>query len=132
MRAEARRWWRQAGEDLKAAAASRQAGAYEWAAFQAQQAAEKGLKALLYERGRTSILTHSIKELMDLAEGEGVRFDGLGPAAKALDAVYIPSRYPNGLGGDLTPHDYYDLEDADRCISFAESIQEIVKGSLAP
>jgi len=40
-------WLAQAKRDLKAARDSLSSGNYEWTAFQAQQAAEKALKALL-------------------------------------------------------------------------------------
>lgn len=43
-----------------------------------------------------------------------------------MDSVYIPARYPNGIAGDLAPFEYYDLEDAEECISFAELILEEV------
>jgi HEPN domain-containing protein len=45
---EAGRWFRQAECDLAAALVSLNGGSYEWTCFQAQQSAEKALKALLY------------------------------------------------------------------------------------
>ncbi len=61
MNREAKRWMRQAESDLRSARGSLQNGSHEWACFQSQQAAKKSLKALLYGRGKTSIITHSIK-----------------------------------------------------------------------
>lgn len=46
--AEARRWLKQAFADRGAAEASLASGHFEWACFQAQQAAEKALKALWF------------------------------------------------------------------------------------
>ena len=48
---ESMRWVRQAEKDLKASKNSLKSGDYEWACFQAQQAAEKALKSILYARG---------------------------------------------------------------------------------
>ena len=60
----ASRWFDQAKWDLKAARDSEAAGNYEWACFQAQQAAEKALKAFLLAVGSMPPLTHSIRTLL--------------------------------------------------------------------
>ena len=57
---ESMRWFKQAEKDLKASKNSLKLGDYEWACFQAQQAAEKALKSILYARGFRKILTHSV------------------------------------------------------------------------
>ncbi|HUX99148.1 MAG TPA: HEPN domain-containing protein [Candidatus Deferrimicrobium sp.] len=46
------RWFSQAKFDLEAAKVSLNAGNYEWACFQAQQAGEKALKSYLYLHGK--------------------------------------------------------------------------------
>ncbi len=51
---EAKRWLTQAKRDLKAAKDSARNENYEWACFQAQQAAEKTVKALLYAYGASA------------------------------------------------------------------------------
>ncbi|MGQ9595911.1 MAG: HEPN domain-containing protein [Thermoproteota archaeon] len=66
----ARRWLRQAERDLKAAGDSFVSGNYKWACFQAQQAAEKALKAVLFLRGLGAVLTHSIFELNKVRDEE--------------------------------------------------------------
>ena len=43
MREEIDNWWKQAEKDLSAAKNSPNSGDYEWASFQSNQAAEKGL-----------------------------------------------------------------------------------------
>ena len=35
--------------------------------------------------------------------------------------------YPNGLAGDVAPTEFYEKEDAEKCISSAESILNAVK-----
>ena len=42
---------------------------------------------------------------------------------------YIPTRYPDGLAGELAPAEFYEMEDAEQCISYAELISESVKRS---
>ena len=37
-----------------------------------------------------------------------------------MDAVYITTRYPDSIVGDLTPSEYFDEEDAEECIRCAE------------
>ena len=45
--------------------------------------------------------------------------------AKALDKLYIPTRYPNGLP-DLTPAEVYTDADARQAIQAAEKIISLV------
>lgn len=53
MRKIASKWLKQAEADLKAARDNLEDANYEWSCFQAQQSAEKALKAFLYEKGYT-------------------------------------------------------------------------------
>ncbi|MGA1844571.1 MAG: HEPN domain-containing protein [bacterium] len=124
---EAKRWLRQAEADLKAANDSAKDGNYEWSCFQAQQGAEKSLKAYLYSLGYTSFTTHSIKLLVKECRKKEKEFAQLEEAARILDAYYIPTRYPNGLDEDIAPVDYYDKEDAERCLSYATLTLTVVK-----
>jgi HEPN domain-containing protein len=55
------KWWKQAEADLQAARDSYRNEHYEWSYFQVQQSGEKALKAYLYEKGYTSIMTHLLK-----------------------------------------------------------------------
>ncbi len=125
---EARRWFAQAVRDLKAARDSLEDGNYEWSCFQAQQAAEKAVKALLHAYGR-SCWGHSIVELLDaLRDVEKVGED-LYVAARELDRHYIPSRYPNAFESGY-PGMYYDEPTASRAIEAAEKIVSWVKQRL--
>jgi len=125
MRKEAERWLRQAQADLKAARDSLEDKHYEWSCFQAQQCGEKALKAFLYDKGFTTIISHSLKELLQECVKHESEFAQATRAAKMLDMYYIPTRYPNGLSGSLVPVDFYEKEDAEQCISYAELILTI-------
>jgi HEPN domain-containing protein len=130
MRKITTKWLRQAEADLKAARDSLGDGNHEWSCFQSQQSGEKALKACLYEKGYTSIVTHSLKELLKECSKLDASFSTLSTDARNLDMYYIPTRYPNGLAGDLAPTDFYEREDAEKCIKSAESIFNTVKRFL--
>jgi len=124
---ESKRWFKQADKDLKASKNSLNSEDYEWACFQAQQSAEKALKSILYAKGFRKILTHSVFELIKEVSRFGERFEECKHGAKVLDSAYILTRYPNGIAGDLVPFEYYEKEDAEECIMYAELILERVK-----
>ena len=124
---EQQRWLRQSESDLEAARDSLKTRHYEWACFQAQQAAEKAIKAFLYSKGLRAILTHSIRDLILDCSKYKRELGDLITEAKFLDAFYIPTRYPNSLVGESTPSEYYSREDADQCISYAELILSNVR-----
>jgi HEPN domain-containing protein len=129
MRAEAQKWLREAESDLKAARDSLKAENYNWACFQARQCGEKAIKSFLYNKGYTSIMTHSLKELVTEAS-KLEKFIQIKEEAKFLDMFYLPTRYPNTLAGNLTPSEFYEREDAQKCISCAESILKITRSYL--
>jgi len=80
-----------------------QGARYEWACFQAQQAAEKAIISLLYAEGYRKILTHPVYELLLESRKRAECMPCLEREAKLLDNVYITSRYPNGLPGSMIP-----------------------------
>lgn len=126
----ARTWYDQARADLAAAVDSTAAGHHEWACFQAQQAGEKALKAFLYVRGRTSIVTHSLRRLAREAAAIDAQYGDLDEAARWLDQHYIPTRYPNGLDVETAPAAYYQEKDAEQCLRSARSILTRVSASF--
>jgi HEPN domain-containing protein len=127
----ARTWLEQAEADLRAAALSESGAAYEWACFQAQQAGEKALKAFLYARGFTSIISHSLRRLLRECETLDASFSALSDAGRLLDQHYIATRYPNGLDTELAPTRYYEPGDAAACLASARSILAHVKPFFA-
>ena len=124
---ESLRWLSQAEKDLQSAKNSLKANDYEWACFQSQQSAEKALKSILYARGLRKILTHSVFELIRVVGEFAPQLKNLKKEAKTLDSVYIASRYPNGIAGELAPFEYFEEEDARECIRCAGLILEEAK-----
>ncbi|MEZ0321969.1 MAG: HEPN domain-containing protein [Thermus sp.] len=114
-RAEARWWLAQAQDDWEAGNALLQAGKFAQAAFLAQQAGEKALKALRLFLGLDPWGHSLARFLRDLPEEESPAFRNLLPKALALDKLYIPTRYPDALPG-LTPKKAYTREEAERAL----------------
>ena len=129
-KAEFSRRFQQAWDDLDAARTSKDAGHHEWACFQAQQAAEKALKAFLFLQGKRQFLSHSIQELLREAREIDASLEAVSKARR-LDEYYILTRYPNGLPGTTRPHEFYDEEEAAECLQLAKSLLDAI-GRIQP
>ncbi|MCI0586268.1 MAG: HEPN domain-containing protein [Planctomycetes bacterium] len=98
---------------------------FEGVAFHSQQSGQKGSKGLLLEKGEAS-RTHSCVDLLE-------RLKELGESppeevvhhARALDKDYVPSRYPNGVGGE--PEKFYDRKMANESLGRAREIGKWVE-----
>jgi len=113
-------WLAQADRDLALAVTARAAGSFEWACFAAQQAAEKAVKAVILSRGGEP-WGHSVLALLAaLPEGVAVE-DRLRDNARALDKLYIPTRYPNGFDQGK-PADYFTDRDAAAALQQADDV----------
>lgn len=124
------RWLDQAEADLRTASHCREAGDYYAAAFFAQQAAEKALKAFLYLQGYRAILTRAVVDLLREAAAFARELGDMEPLGRELDRHYIGARYPNFYPAGA-PHRYYSDREAERCVSYAASILDAVKSSFA-
>lgn len=98
-------WLRQAERDLQAAVVSAAADHHEWTAFQAQQAGEKAVKALVQAR-HGAARGHSITAILQQLSASLPVPDAMLDAARALDQVYVTARYPNGFAAGA-PTDYF-------------------------
>ena len=130
--AEARRWLKQAGEHLSVAQWDRDGKFWAAACFQAQQAAETAVKAVLIREGERSIITHGVVGLVKRVANYHPDFADLAAHARRLDRYYIPTRYPNGLV-DGTAAENFDRRDAEEAIQAVDEIiqrvRRIVEGS---
>ncbi|HWQ65659.1 MAG TPA: HEPN domain-containing protein [Methanospirillum sp.] len=122
-------WFTQARHDLETAGKNADNGAYEWACFIAEQAAEKALKAV-YQKKNAEAWGHSVSDLLRGIDHWVEVSDELIRAARRLDSLYIPTRYPNGHSHGV-PHDQYDKEDSDSAIRSAGAILRFCEDILA-
>ncbi|MDI6703702.1 MAG: HEPN domain-containing protein, partial [bacterium] len=104
-------------------------GFCNWACFSAQQAAEKGAKAVFQKMGAEA-WGHSVADLLKELSGKHKISEGLLNAALELDKVYIPARYPN-VHPSGSPRNRYTREEARRLIGYAEEIVKFCKGLLS-
>ena len=125
-RAEA--WIRQALNDLEAAHLTAGQGFHAQACYLAGQAAEKALKALLLAAGITPPYRHSLEQLVELLQQQGLQLPGLAELhLKALTRMNSASRYPQG---DAAPADLFDANDSTTALGTAEAVVRIAAAQL--
>ncbi len=123
-------WFRQAEADLAHARRALRDGDCEWACFAAQQSAEKAAKAAHAALGQEA-WGHVVTELLEALRPQVPEVDAtLLDRARALDKLYIPTRYPNGLAGGA-PADFYTKPEAERAIADAEAVLAICRRVLS-
>jgi len=125
-REDYKNWLKEADWDLTTAEILKERERYNSAAFFAQQAVEKILKAALMFKNEAP-WGHSTKELLiRLNEITELDLSNLIHNALELDHHYIPSRYPN-VHPNSAPHELYDEIMAKNAINDAKLIFEKVK-----
>lgn len=122
---EARNWFTQARAEFEDALDLEKRKRFYLVLFLYQQATEKALKAFLFLKGEEELFTHSVKELLDIAAAHDKDFKRV-RQAKDLDRYYIPTRYPNGLAGNV-PAEFFDKpEEAAVAQKLARSVIDLV------
>lgn len=98
--------------------------------FHSQQCVEKCLKALLEEADVPVPHLHSIVKLHSfLMEEAGISLSLDEDELDLLDAVYIDTRYPSGIG--LLPSGFPTKEDAQGLLKIAEKVYRETATSLS-
>lgn len=120
MASRAEDWFRQAERDLEHARGAFEDEIFEWAAFAAQQASEKAVKALFQSLGGEA-RGHSVTQLLSALPPTARPEADLIELAKDLDRHYIAPRYPNSYP-EGAPMDFYTRAEALRAIGTAEQI----------
>ncbi len=124
MRKATSAWIKDAEEELESATVLFDHGRYKTACYHSQQTVEKGLKAIIIEKGRKPERTHDIVDLYNTV-GEM----GLDPVLSMEDAVYLNSiyrgRYPTEDG--LLPHGEPSRSEAEKALSAARRLVESVR-----
>lgn len=122
-----RQWLGKAADDLSAAdlLVAGELRSYWTASFHAQQAAEKALKALLTRHQIEFGKTHSIGELLQLAEPAAPGISPSLDAARDLTRHAVVDRYP----GDEVP---VSRESARHHADLARTVVDTVRSRLQP
>lgn len=128
MKAITREWLDRAQDDLNAAhALLNYPDLTHVAAFHAQQATEKALKAALEEYDLGLLKTHSLTRLLEVVNSRlTVLLDQ--DMLDRLEAVYIEARYPNELG--LLPYGKPSRKDATEFCAFAQDAYQHIRLAL--
>ena len=122
-------WLKQADRDLGLAETAIDAKYYEWAAFGAQQSAEKAVKALIQSL-HGSVRGHSITEMLrQLPPAVQVPQEVLA-GGQGLDRVYVTSRYPNGFASG-SPSEYFNEEGSRELVDYARTILEFCRSQIS-
>ncbi|MFM7169360.1 MAG: HEPN domain-containing protein [Cyanobium sp.] len=127
-------WLQQAQADLNLAGVSAGAGHHEWACFACHQAVEKALKALHLHHNQQAWghglgrcfrdLPASVRQTLAAAVSD------LEDRLRVLDALYIPTRYPDSLP-DGAPSDHFGRLQSDDALRHAHSIVDAIAAALA-
>lgn len=118
---ESERWFEQAEDDINAASALLSVNKFAQACFLSQQAAEKSLMAVGYRLDIDPWGHSCTKLIQSFPEEERQSFSEVEDEAKALDKLYIPTRYPDALA-ELTPAEAFTKREAIGAIASAQSI----------
>jgi HEPN domain-containing protein len=119
-------WLRRAKSNLIRAQQPRPEGVYwEDLCFDAQQAVEKALKALLVHRNIPFRYVHDIAELLTLVEQDGISLPEDVRLAASLSDYAVAARYP----GPMEPVTEEEYQEA---IALAEAVLRWVEQLLCP
>jgi HEPN domain-containing protein len=127
-------WLHQAEADLAQAQLSAGAGHHEWACFASHQAVEKALKALHLRHGQQSWgygLGRSFRDLpAELAQSLAVEVADLEDRLRVLDALSIPTRYPDSLP-EGAPTDHFGRLQSQDALGYARALVDAIRAALA-
>jgi len=119
-----REWFIRARSNLGLAKARPSESLFEDLCFEAQQAAEKAVKALLLERGVSFPYIHDLARLLTLLEEADEEIPGQVRKAAELTRYAVITRYP-GLAEPVTESQYQEA------VGIAEAVLAWVEQELA-
>lgn len=127
MRKNTAAWLTEAQDELESASILFNHRKYRGTCIHSQQCVEKGLKALILEKGRRPQRTHDIVELLNAVTADGWAVGLPMDEAVFLNSVYR-GRYPTEEG--LLPHGEPTEEDARRALKAAETVMAHLRALL--
>jgi HEPN domain-containing protein len=121
-------WMEQAFFDLAAANLSLNNGYHEWAAYQAEQAAEKALKAVVVHAGWRPPRMHKLGMLFGICNQASAEFRQTKFNFKHLESFTFISRYPFLIPGkNKAPHDLIGHMEAKTAVDEATDVVTKIK-----
>lgn len=117
-------WIKGAEDEFDSASLLYEHGRYQGSCYHSQQCVEKGLKALILEKGKRPERTHDIVELFNKSKQMGWNTGLSLDDAVFLNSIY-KGRYPTEEG--LLPYGRPSRDDAERALSAAKAIMEKLK-----
>jgi len=123
-------WLEQAVEALDTANVLIITEKYYASAFYSQQAAEKALKSFVLYLGKDPGKTHSLTELAEILEKEGVQIPvKIKENLMVLSPHFIISRYPDAANG--VPYKQYNKSIAEDLYNRVKEVIEWVKSEVS-
>lgn len=122
-------WFEQAVHDLGDARYLAERGSHAAVCFNAQQAAEKALKAYLILMDGDKPRTHLIAELLRAAAAFDAALGTSLVDAPGLDPYYVSTRYPDAIGGAIPAASFYAAE-SETALARASRVIEAVRVRL--
>ena len=124
----------QARQDLDLATLSAAHGHHEWACFAAHQAVEKALKGLHLFLGQ-QVWGHGLgrlfRDLPDpVQDAMEAKVPELVERMRILDALYIPTRYPDSLP-DGAPADHFGHLQSTDALNHASALVDAIGAEMA-
>lgn len=127
-------WLHQAQADLAQAELSASSGHHDWACFACHQAVEKALKALHLHHGQQNWghgLGRSLRDLPTKAsQALAAEVSELEDRLRVLDALYIPTRYPDSLP-EGAPTDHFGRLQSQDALNHARAVVKAIGVALA-
>lgn len=124
-------WFNQGLYDLQAANLSLENGFNEWAAYQAQQAVEKALKAVLVHAGWRAPRMHKLPVLLGMSNQVNKEVAKTKFEYRHLESFTFISRYPFLLpGNNKAPHEIISKDDASLAVDQAQTFLDKLKTIL--
>lgn len=123
MKEEVRLWLGYAEADIKTAGHAAEAGDYYAAGFWAQQAVEKGLKALILHKGAEFKKIHDLEALAKKINASGAIID----KCKRISPAYTIARYPDAAS---KPAKSVTKEEAEELVNLAKEVLEWAKSQM--
>ncbi len=115
-----REWMNRARSNLALAGAPKHGVYLEDLCFEAQQAAEKAIKAVMLNRGVDFPYVHDLAHLLSVLEDSGETIPDEVRGAESLSQYAWVARYPGG-GNPVTPSEYSEAVTlADAVVAWAE------------